>query len=305
MKYVKITALSICLTLISQAGCTFSSQKILTKNELAFTQTEHNHKYYIQKDVPYLPRNHRNSLDIYFPANFFETNKTYPAIINIHGGGWAAGSKEKNIAVKCAQMLANKGYIVFTNNYTLNKEGTKAWPENLKDCQNAILFAQDNYSKYRIDPKRIGVIGNSAGAHLALLTAFTLNNAIHSAQIDYKYQTVKCIVDMYGITDVRIWGKEMFAKSTDKNAENIWKQASPIFHINSKTPPVLVIHGSKDTGVPIEHSEILVDKLQNFGIEHEFLIVEGAPHGFTPFWQTNTDLNIKDKITTFFDKHLK
>src|SRR5579871_3431475 len=83
-----------------------------------------------------------------------------PAIIAVHGGGWAGGTHEFNQAM----FLATQGYFTASIEYRLS--GEARWPAQIEDCKLGVRWLRANAAKYHIDPERIGCWGGSAGGHL-------------------------------------------------------------------------------------------------------------------------------------------
>ncbi len=90
-----------------------------------------------------------------------------PAIVCIHGGGWANGNRANH--GKVAQALAARGYVTATISYRLS--GEAPFPAAIHDCKAAVRFLRANAKEYGIDPDNIGAIGLSAGGHLTALLA--------------------------------------------------------------------------------------------------------------------------------------
>ena len=107
-------------------------------------------------DIPLL-------LDIYIPETPIAT--PIPAIICIHGGGWRDGDKGRY--VKYVKSLATHGFFVASINYRLS--GVAPFPAAVEDSKCAVRWLRANAEKYNVDPERIGVWGNSAGGHLAMM----------------------------------------------------------------------------------------------------------------------------------------
>src|SRR5262245_16777171 len=102
----------------------------------------------------------RNRLDLYLPM---KTDNPLPVIIWIHGGGWRAGSKDR-----CPiTALSAKGYAVASINYRFLVHAD--FPAQIEDCKAAVRWLRANAKTYNLDPDHIGVMGASAGGHLASL----------------------------------------------------------------------------------------------------------------------------------------
>jgi dipeptidyl aminopeptidase/acylaminoacyl peptidase len=102
-----------------------------------------------------------------------------------------------------------------------------------------------------------------------------------------------------------LWFEErdiaMFRK-TRAEAPELYRQASPLAHVDRNDPPVLIIHGTADKTVAVRDSEAFAEALKKAGVEHELVIVPGAPHSFhlEPKQQ-----DLRPLVLGFFDRHLK
>src|SRR5947208_419433 len=103
-------------------------------------------------------------LDIYKPA---DTSEKRMAMIHLHGGGFTAGNKE-SLADRVAPFVA-LGYVAVPIEYRL--AGQAKWPAQIGDVKAAIRWARANAGKLEVDAERIGIVGYSAGGHLALFAA--------------------------------------------------------------------------------------------------------------------------------------
>jgi len=93
-----------------------------------------------------------------------------PAIVEIHGGWWFGGDAAQKVeAVGGHRVFTNRRLAVFSIQYRLGREG--GFPENIRDCRNAIRFIRLNARRFNIDPERIAVTGFSAGGHLSAMLA--------------------------------------------------------------------------------------------------------------------------------------
>ncbi len=273
----------------------------------------------IEQNVTYLPTNRSEKLDLYFPTHR-AANTRSPAVVIIHGGGWAGGDKAAGREFNIGTTLALAGYVCASINYTL-KAGER-WPLNLQDCKNAVRFLRANAARYQVDTNNIGVIGGSAGGHLSLMVAYTGDDPALAPAAPYPgiSDSVRCVVDMYGISDLLtrrktdaqgqptdpIQGTSLFADAKDENPEK-WKLASPVFHITKKSPPTLILHGLADTTVDYDQSKELAQKLAEAGVEHQLMLIPGIGHTFDLQTWNHKPLpqDLRPVVVGFFDKHLK
>ena len=140
--------------------------------------------------------------DLYLPAS----GGSHPAMLFIHGGGFARGSKA-GYGNTWGPYLAARGYIVFAIDYRLSKPTVTTWPQALLDCKAAVQYLRGIAPKLGIDPDRIGVGGDSAGASLAALVAVTQDFprfANHYPMDAYSSVStkVKVAVPIYGVYDM-------------------------------------------------------------------------------------------------------
>jgi acetyl esterase/lipase len=267
----------------------------------------------IEKDLTYLTPDRAEKLDLYQPTTRAAGVKS-PAIVIIHGGGWTSGDKGAQREFITGTTLALAGYVCVSVEYC--KTGQR-WPTNLLDCKNAVRWLRVNAGKFAIDPDRIGVIGGSAGGHLALMVAYTSGEQALEPTSPYPgvSDRVSACVDMYGPANLisrhvanpdgssgPSLHENVLVKASREDAPEAWKLTSPIFHITKDSPPTLIIHGEADTTVVKDQSLELDQALAAAGIEHRLRLVPKAGHGFA--LQTK-DFDLRMEVVAFFDQHLK
>ena len=273
----------------------------------------------IERDVAYLPPGRKEKLDLYLPANRPKSARS-PAVVIIHGGGWSGGDKSSSREFNIGTTLAKAGYVCASVEYL--KEGAGRWPTNLHDCKNAVRFLRANARRYQVDVEHLGVIGGSAGGHLALMVAYTPGVTELSPQAPYPdvSDRVQACVDMYGVTDLttrqatetdgtpngKLREAGLFADKRGENSEK-WKLGSPVCHVSPTCPPTLILHGLADTTVDREQSVELDRKLSEQGVEHRLLLIPGVGHTFDlQEWQHKPlPQDLRPVVVGFFDKHLK
>lgn len=250
-------------------------------------------------------------VDVYVP----KTPGPHPLILYIHGGGWVSGHTRHSGAFadfpKVLASLAAEGFTVASLEYRLS--GEARYPAALQDSNAALRFLRAHAAQYRIDPKRVGVWGGSAGGHLTALTAVTCQNTTldpASAQDG----CVQAAVTWYGVFDFagmstapdgNSAGKRLLGCETVCTAEQI-ASVSPVTYINAKTPPFLLIHGNEDKTVPVEQSHLGEAALRKAGVPVEAIYIPGVDHSFigkTP--QATRDASLKAVNATFDFFHAK
>lgn len=240
----------------------------------------------------------------------------YPAVIFIHGGGW--GQKGREDYSNEIRRVAGQGYVTATIDYRLsladqNGKVKHKFPDQVRDVKCAVRWLRANAKKYRIDPKRIGAVGSSAGGHLALMLATTPNqtelegdggNAGCSSM-------VQVVVHWAGPVDLaKMYPKtlevvrpfmERFLGGTPSQVPDIYRAASPISHVKKNIPPVLSIHGDLDPAVPLEQSQMLQTKIKKCGGTNDLLILKGQGHSY----DEKSAQQGRDAQDEFLKKYLK
>ena len=232
----------------------------------------------------------------------------YPAVLCIHGGGFRAGKRESYDQL--CKTLAARGYVAATVTYRLAPK--HPFPAAIHDTKAAVRWLRAHAARYRIDPKRIGVTGGSAGGHLAQFLAVTggvrqfegdLGNAEQSS-------AVQCVVNFYGPSDLtQSYGKSvdaaevlpLFLGGNLEQARHKHILASPLYWVTPLAAPTLCVHGTEDKYVAHEQAEWIVDRLKAADVEAQLLTLEGAGHGFKGADREQAE----QALFEFFDRHLK
>jgi acetyl esterase/lipase len=260
----------------------------------------------IEKDVNYLGAGRSEKADLYLPADAANTKKR-PAVVIIHGGGWTGGDKGAAREQNIGTTLATNGYVALSINYLLQPtDGPRVWPKNLHDCKTAVRWLRANAERLRIDQEHIGVIGGSAGGHLAAMLGLSGPESGLDPEADAPFADFSCrvqaVVDLYGPMAHQPERIETLLGPNALDNPELRRQVTPLSHIDKTDPPVLILHGTADTTVPVADSELFAEALNKAGVKHELIIIPGAPHTFhlQPKQQ-----DLRPVVLKFFDKHLK
>ena len=252
-----------------------------------------------------------------------------PAVIYIHGGGFAGGTSRMAAPVwgaldKLAAHIAAHGYVVASINYRLSAEAK--FPAQLQDAKAAIRWIRANAERYGVDPNRIAVWGESVGGSLAALVGTTCSapdlegtggNADQSS-------CAQVVVDWYGVTDMSQLDAQappnatLVHNSPDSTQSQVLGcvlhfqcpasvvgRANPIAYIDSKTTAraFLILHGDSDTAVSWKQSQIFYDALKAKGIPAEFELLKGVNHSFVGATREQGE-HILDVTFAFLSDHL-
>lgn len=260
----------------------------------------------VENDVEYGRAGDRSLLlDIARPKEPAEAK--LPVIVFIHGGGWRSGDKAGGLR-QLMPLVASGDYVGASVNYRLSGEAT--WPAQIHDCKAAIRWVRANAEKYGVDPQRIGVWGGSAGGHLVnmLGTSGGVEKLEGSCGSPNESSRVSCVVAFCGPSDFTgaakvEGGREpsavtaLLGGSIEEKAE-LAKEASPITYVSEDDPPFLLVHGTADPIVPLEHAEKLQNALREAGVSATLVKIEGGGHGVG-------GPEVIQRVRAFFDKHLR
>jgi acetyl esterase/lipase len=236
-------------------------------------------------DLRYSGMGHpRQRLDLYIPRD--RKVARLPVIVFCHGGGWEQGDKADG-AGRLMPFLRTGRYAGVSIGYRLS--GEAKWPAQIHDCKAAIRWIRASAAEYRLDPDRIAVWGRSAGGHLALLLGVSGGAPeLEGDQGPYEgvSSKVACVANFFGVTEILALGRTMPDSPEAKLlggplSENAVKAraASPLTYVTANDPPVLTVHGDRDSTVPYDQAVRLDAALRKAGVPSYFVTVKGAQHG--------------------------
>lgn len=239
----------------------------------------------LEKDIVYLEAgDYPVTLDIAMPKGL---EKPVPAVVHVHGGGFAGGASSPRQAVR----YAAEGFIGVSINYRLS--GVAPFPAAVQDCKAAIRWLRANAEKYHIDPDQIGIWGTSAGGHLVAIVGTSGGDQYlegYGGNAEFS-SDVQAVVDHYGPTDfLKMEGNHLEANSPESRflggkitgLPDQVRRADPITYVDKNDPPMLIMHGKDDKTVIFNQSELLYAALQKAGVITKFVPVSNAGHGYRP-----------------------
>ena len=222
----------------------------------------------------------------------------YPVVIAVHGGGWQGGSKASYRFL--GPWLAQRGYAVFSIDYRLVKPGRKMFPESVLDARAAVKFMRSRAGEFGVDPDRIALMGDSAGAHLAALVALG-GEAFGEAYKDDPYAAVsakvKALIPVYGVFDMaQQWDHDLLHRPGDNIAEKylgappsvdrkLYFDGSPLSYAvkSSSSVSVLLANGTEDDVVDRAQTDAFFLALKQSGNFVRRYVMQGAGH----YWLTD------------------
>ena len=295
--------IGLAVTLASWAGLALAiRQSMAARHEIRAALRDLQHD---EPDSPPLPvRVERNitfaraggralRLDVHAPAVAAEPGVRRPALVQVHGGGWVIGFKDRQGQL-LMRRLAAQGWVCFNIDYRLSPGAT--FPDHLVDVKRAVAWIREHADDYGIDPEFVAVTGGSAGGHLTALTALTANDPQYQPGFEDADTAVQAAVPFYGIYDFtnrnRVSMPEMLSwflqpivmKADLAEAPEAFAAASPIDQVRPDAPPFFVIHGGLDILAPVEDARDFVTRLRAVATEPVYYLeLPGAQHAFDTF----------------------
>jgi acetyl esterase/lipase len=255
-------------------------------------------------DVVYLES---NGAAIALDAYLQKSAGPHPAAIFVHGGGYIGGDKHPCPHYILEPFLGH-GYSVFSVNYRLSPQYT--FPAATDDITSAIRFVHVHAAEWRVDPNRLVLTGESAGGLITALVGATLTGDDRLAAVvpmcgefdlELRVSEDPCHVNGQSIPcpagGCISKGLAAFlgfdSLTTDSDRATL-RAASTVDHLHADMPPYLLIHGTRDFGVPYEQSVSLQQAMTKIGADCTLLPVVSGGHGnwTREQWQTATDAEL-------------
>lgn len=239
-------------------------------------------------------------LDLIYPE---DPEKVYPCIVWICGGAWLTMDRSAHLPYLAE--LARSGFVVASVEYRTSNEAI--YPAQIVDVKAAIRYLRAHSERYRINPERFGVMGESAGGYLAAMAALADDPAFDEGDYLEYSSKVQAACPWYPPTDVTGFpypsplesaaSREslMLGMNVMLHQEEALK-ACPVSYVSKDAPPFMIIHGMNDHTVPFSQGEILHDKLEAAGCDVKLIAIEDADHADRRFFQEE----IWKRITGFF-----
>jgi acetyl esterase/lipase len=236
-------------------------------------------------------------LDVWQSKEHLDT--AAPVLIYIPGGAWVFGSRALQGHALMAHMV-RRGWVCLSVGYRTSPQ--HRWPRQMTDVKAAIAWARANVAEFGGDPGFITAAGSSAGGHLASLAGLTANDPQWQVGLPPHADTsVDAVVSVYGLYDwqdrstlQRARFMEFLERIVVKRPQirhpEVFDAASPVNRVHEGAPPFLVIHGSRDSLIPVNEARAFVHKLRSVsaatvcyvelpGVGHGFDLVDGERTG--------------------------
>jgi len=246
-------------------------------------------------------------------------------VVFVVSGGWF--SARRATQPKYLVELLRRGYTIFAVVHGSQPKFTI--PEIVADMHRAVRYVRSRCDEYAVGSERLGIMGASAGGHLSLMQGMAgiAGDPDSEDPVERCSSRVQAVACFFPPTDFLNYGREgenalgrgilaAFAapfdfKTFDQETKRferivdpekilaIGRQISPVTHVSSDDPPTLIIHGDADRLVPVQQAKLMIDDLQESGVECKLVIKQGARHGWEAMDQ---DVSM---IADWFDQHLR
>lgn len=248
-------------------------------------------------------------LDVYLA----ESSEPTPVLIFIHGGGWRGGGKKLRTPFLLEHILPGSISLVSVE-YRFSDVAIH--PAQVEDCTRAVQFVRHKAKEWNIDPAKVALMGGSAGAHLALMVGLRDDGANPDSDdpVERQSSRASCVVSLAGPTDfnlIRTIEHKHPAYRTllgfepgtpaEEISQNLLDDVSPITYASAGDPPTLLLHGTADMTVPIEHAVKLEKRLREVGAESRLIKLEETGHGIG---LGKGHAEVSEEVVDFIKRHL-
>lgn len=220
------------------------------------------------------------TLTVFLPKT---TSQRHPAVIICPGGGYHINAI-KHEGIDVAKKLNEWGVAAFVLKYRIPNEATMVNKEigPLQDAQQAIRMVRENASKWRVDPAMVGIMGFSAGGHLASTAATHFATPVledaQNANLRPDFLVLGYPVVSFSDSIGHLGSRENLL-GKNPSGEKIHKYSNEL-HVTPQTPPTFIIHAGDDKGVLPANSIVFYESLLKHNVPAELHIYERGGHGF-------------------------
>lgn len=207
---------------------------------------------------------------------------TGTGVVVFPGGGYQHLAMEKE-GYKVARWLNELGVAAFVVKYRLGERYNH--PSQVNDAHQAIRMVRDNASEWGVEKDRLGILGFSAGGHLASTagTQFSDGDPSASNSIDRQSSRPDFMVLIYPVVTMKMdythqgSRRNLLGPNPD---QQLVEQLSNEMQVTDQTPPTFIVHGTNDSGVPVQNSLQFYNALLKNGVPAEMHLFQDGPHGF-------------------------
>lgn len=250
-------------------------------------------------------------MDVWRPDD--QQRASNAAMVYVYGGGFESGDRSQ--WAPFFQHLTSQGITVFSMDYRLSTPEDPSWDEAAGDVRCAVGWVHANAERFGVDERRIGISGGSAGANLALLTAYSSDSDAIEPSCAVEDGSVRAVVDYYGPADLAelhagtpsaavVDSLEQYLDATPVSDPERYALLSPVTYIDAQSPPTLIVQGQRDTGVQASISTDLAARLDAAGVANELLLLPATEHGFDAVFGAFASQIARERVDAFLREHL-
>jgi len=250
---------------------------VLSVGALVSSCTQTDDHQTVIADVVY---GHKDGMALTFDVLLPDDPTNGAGILYMVSGGWVSRWSPPERIRSGFEYLLEKGFTVFTVRHGSSPKFKV--PDAVSDVRRAVRYIRLHSDEFGIEADRLGVYGGSAGGHLSLMLGVASDDGNSEAEDDVLRMSnrVAAVVAYYPPVDLRgITGANERFPALEFDAD-LAQEISPILFVSSDDPPSLMIHGDQDDLVPLRSSEAIYQAFQEYDVDTEMIVLEGAGHGF-------------------------
>ncbi|MCZ7529253.1 MAG: alpha/beta hydrolase [Acidimicrobiia bacterium] len=270
-----------------------------------------------RENISYGPEREQR-LDVFLPA---PDDRNGAAVVLVHGGGWSTGNRWS--MRPSARRLAAGGFVTVTIDYRLVGETGSPFPDAVLDVQRAVAWLADHAATYQVDPSKIGMVGSSAGGHLAAMVATLGTEGDPTAEplaTEPAGDRVGAVATWSGIFDLSALAPgndtkaacgddpecltltfpdmlSNFLGCTLDECPGRYREASPIDHVGDETAPMFIANSTEEL-IPLSQPDAMIGKLSAHGVTESHQFVPGKAHAaqYTDKVWSNTESFLRNQL---------
>lgn len=272
------------------------------------SQALETNRWQIVRDVEYARVGEQAlKLDLHLPVKKARS----PLIVWVHGGAWRSGSKTD---MPLGPMV-EEGYAVASVDYRLSTQAK--FPAQIHDIKAAVRFVRGHGNEWHLSTKQIVIAGDSAGGHLAALAGVSNGHVELEGEVGHdrvQSSDVQGIISFYGGANlttilkqstphglsVRMPALDLLLGGQPEDVPALARLASPVFHVDRRDPPLLLLHGDQDPQMPINQALELYGAYQKLKLPVQLEVVHGAAHGGAAFYDVERMAVVKKFLRRYF-----
>jgi acetyl esterase/lipase len=250
--------------------------------------------------------------DIYLPDRQVHPS-AWPIVFMMHGGGFVRG--DRSDGRNWDRWFAQRGYAVFDVDYRLAPP--VAWNRAAPDVACAMAWASSQAERLHLNPKRSLIVGQSAGASLALQVAYGLGDGTFTSSCGGSVHPPDAVFALYPAEDFGLlWSDERRVGPLDTRDVDItyiggppaqfpdrYRAVSPLAHVRAGLPPTFIAYGEQDHLIPTSGHAPMIAKLTQAGVPNALLVVPYSDHGYDAFWGSIGGQITRHVLGDFLNQH--